>query len=66
MELNSDTLTPEQKDWFGERLNETASGQVTAPSYLVKKFRKIVGDEELSSMAIRCYLIDYCYYGRNT
>jgi len=65
-ELNNDTLTDEQKDWFGERLKESNSGQVSAPSHLIKKFRKIVGDENLSSMAIRCYLIDHCYYGSKT
>jgi hypothetical protein len=54
-------LTKEQKEWFGNRMDETQSGRVIVPSYLFEKFRKITGRPELQNHTIKSWLIDYCY-----
>ncbi len=54
-------LTEDQKDWFGNRMDESHTGRVIVPSYLYKKFRKIADNDFLSNEDIKCYLIDKCY-----
>lgn len=54
-------LSDEEKDWFGDRMTETASGVVQVPSHLYKKFRKIQDNEFISNENIKCWLIDNVY-----
>lgn len=54
-------LTNEQRQWFGDRMDESHTGRVIVPSHLYKKFRKIVDNEFLSNEQIKDYLIEYCY-----
>jgi len=54
-------LTRAQYEWFGDRMTESHTGRVSAPSYCYNKFRKIIDNEFLSNEEIKCYLIDYVY-----
>jgi hypothetical protein len=54
-------LNEEQKSWFGNRLNEGATGRVAVPSHLYPKFREIYGNELLSKNEIKSYLLRHCY-----
>lgn len=54
-------LTEEQKNWFGNRMDESHTGRVLVPSRLYAKFRKITGREHLQNHVIKCWLIDNCY-----
>jgi len=54
-------LTQDQKEWFGSRMHESATGRVLVASYLYKKFRKIADAESWTNGEIKDYLIDRCY-----
>lgn len=54
-------LTKEQKAWFGDRMTESHTGRVLIPSYLYKKFRKVVDNECVPNDEIKDYLIKHCY-----
>ncbi len=58
---SKDWLTDEEKIWFGNRMYESSTGRVIVPSYLITKFRKLVGDEHLDKLHIKNWLIDNCY-----
>ena len=54
-------LTEDQKEWFGDRMDESAAGRVLIPTRLYDKFRKIQDNEFLGNELIKCYLIDNVY-----
>ena len=54
-------LTQEQKDWFANRMDESATGCVKVPAYLYSKFRKIADNECILNATIKTVLIDECY-----
>ena len=56
-------LTEDQKDWFGNRMDENQSGRVLVPTRLYKKFRIIADNEFISNHDIKAYLIDHVYNG---
>lgn len=59
---NSDfQLTQEQKDWFGDRMTEGATGAVRVPTYLIKKLKKMADMEDMPNDIAKNYLIDKCY-----
>ncbi len=59
--FSKDWLTDEEKNWFGDRMHESSTGRVIVPSYLITKFRKLVGDENLDKLHIKTWLITNCY-----
>jgi hypothetical protein len=54
-------LTRKQYEWFGDRMTESHTGRVSAPSHCYNKFRKVCGSDHLSNEEIKCYLIDNVY-----
>lgn len=58
---NTLKLTPDQYEWFGDRVNESRSGRVLVPNHCYNKFRKIAGNELLSNKDIKDWLIDNIY-----
>ena len=54
-------LTEEQKDWFGNRMDEGRSGAVKVPTYLYDKYRKISDNEFIKNSDIKDILIRQCY-----
>jgi hypothetical protein len=55
-------LTNEQKDWFAERMDEGPTGIVSVPSYLIKKYRKLMHlGGSVSDGIIKSRLIAECY-----
>ncbi len=54
-------LTRREYEWFSDRMTESHTGRVSAPTHCYNKFRKIYGNEFLSNDEIKCYLIDHVY-----
>lgn len=54
-------LTKEQKNWFGERMNENERGRVIVPNHCYIKFKKLIGDSNLTNTDIKSWLIDNIY-----
>lgn len=58
---NPNILTKEQKEWFGNRMDESQTGRVRVPTYLYDKFRKITANEFYTNSQIKSWLIEHCY-----
>ena len=54
-------LLPSEINWFGDRITESHSGRVLIPSHCYTKFRRIIGDEFLTNIEVKCWLIDNIY-----
>lgn len=54
-------LSQEEIEWFGDRMNEGASGAVRVPTRLYDKFRKITGLDYAKNHEIKEFLITNAY-----
>lgn len=54
-------LTDEEISWFGNRMDEGATGAVKVPTRLYEKFRKITGIASAKNHEIKTFLIDNAY-----
>jgi hypothetical protein len=54
-------MSNEDLAWFGDRMDEGASGAVKVPTRLYDKFRKITGLEYVKNGEIKTFLIDHAY-----
>jgi len=61
MSLEDLVLTEQQKEWFGDRMDENQSGRVLIPSHLYEKLRNLADDPSLPRYKIKAYLIRVCY-----
>ena len=53
--------TEELKNWFGDRMDESATGAVTVPSHLYTKYRKLAENPLIPNHEIKSILIRRCY-----
>jgi hypothetical protein len=58
-------LTKEQKIWFDNRMSENEHGRVIIEAYCYVKFKKIVGNNLLSNLTIKVWLIDKVYNSKH-
>lgn len=61
MHIDKHILTEDQKDWFGNRMDESSTGRVLVPTRLYKKFRDATGVSNATNHEIKCWLIDNVY-----
>ena len=61
MYLDKDILTKDEKDWFGDRMDESHTGRILIPKRLYEKFRNITGASTATNAEIKCWLIDNAY-----
>ncbi len=54
-------LSNEQKEWFGERMDESATGRVIVPKYLLTKLKKIADNDSITDLQAKTWLIDNVY-----
>lgn len=43
-------LSTEQIEWFAERLDESPTGRVIVPTYVLNKFRRLTGSEDCNTI----------------
>ena len=62
--FNEYDLSKEQLEWFAERFDESPTGLVIIPSYVLNKFRRLTGSEDCNSVLknkLLC-LVDYTFF----